>query len=85
MIIIMPLLIAPFTTLITSLTAGTFAHLTLLTWTEKRKPHEIFYIIPYIFIFVPMIMFFYIKGIVSGINDKRQGHHELDFDKDWTC
>lgn len=70
-----------FSNTFTAVTAAATSHIAIMTYGEKRKTEWI-YIIPYIFIYLPITLTFYIYGIISGIRDKRAGKKEIDF-KDW--
>ncbi len=84
------LLLALFTVFITqtlsstapTLTMASLAHVSLLTYTGRDKAKDLTLVIPYMFIYMPVVMFSYLKGIISGIRDRRKGRPELVL-KDW--
>lgn len=71
-----------FSNLFTAVTAATASHIAIMTYGEKNRRGDWLYIMPYVFLYFPMMMFFYSKGIIAGIKDKRRGKSELDFN-DW--
>ncbi len=85
--LILSLFIIPaFSNTFTSVTTATMGHVAILTYPEKGKPKhsDLLLIIPYIFFYLPLINFYYFKGIISGIMDKRKGKPELNF-TNWQC
>jgi cellulose synthase/poly-beta-1,6-N-acetylglucosamine synthase-like glycosyltransferase len=78
--LVMPL----FSHTFTSVTAAAMGHVAILTYPEKgkQKHSDLLLIIPYIFLYLPLINYYYFKGILSGIIDKRKGRRELNF-KNW--
>jgi cellulose synthase/poly-beta-1,6-N-acetylglucosamine synthase-like glycosyltransferase len=66
----------------TAVAAGTVSHMAIMTAPSTSKSDhakDIALVIPYVFFFVPTMMFYYIKGVISGIRDKRHKRNELDF------
>lgn len=57
-------------------------HVAVLIHPEKRRMREMMLLAPYIIFYLPFITFFYVKGIASGLLDKRKGKDELSL-KDW--
>ena len=78
-VILGALVLSPLLSNVLSAAAGSVAHIALLTHSEKKDISDILLIIPYICFFVPAIMFFYIKGIISGIRDRKHNRSEIDF------
>jgi cellulose synthase/poly-beta-1,6-N-acetylglucosamine synthase-like glycosyltransferase len=74
-----------FATTITTVAAGSLAHVAIMSYPEKQsevKARDIAWLIPYVCAYVPMIMAFYIKGAISGIRDRRHSRSELCLN-DW--
>ncbi len=65
--------------LFTSLIAATTSHIAILSMPARR---DLILIIPYTFIYLPLVMAFYIKGVIAGVRAKRAGRPELDL-KNW--
>jgi len=63
-------------------TTATTGHIAIMTCGEKGRKGDWLYIIPYILIYVPLTLAFYIHGVLSGIKDKLKKRDELDL-KDW--
>jgi cellulose synthase/poly-beta-1,6-N-acetylglucosamine synthase-like glycosyltransferase len=80
------LIIVPmFATMLTTVTAASVAHVAIMSYPEKQseiKAKDIALLIPYVCVYVPMIMAFYFKGIISGIRDRRKSRGELSL-SDW--
>ncbi|MCX6814389.1 MAG: glycosyltransferase family 2 protein [Candidatus Aenigmarchaeota archaeon] len=66
------------------LVTGTLGHLTIVTWREKEKAEDIILLIPYLFFYYPLVIFFYFRGMISGFSQRRFGKKELNLD-DWKC
>jgi len=66
------------------LVTGAFSHLTIITWREKKKAQEVLLIIPYIFFYYPLVIFFYIRGMISGFSHRRFSKKEMNLE-DWKC
>lgn len=77
---IMPLLLLPiFTNLLSSLLPASLGHVALMTIPEKKHDvKDILLIIPYTFVFVPLVIYYYMRGMISGIRDKKNHRPELD-------
>ena len=75
--LIVPLLTNFFATVAT----GTLGHFALLTFSENKKSSikDLAYLVPFIFLYIPTILYFYVRGILSGISDKIQRRDPLDF------
>lgn len=65
----------------TTLTTASLSHMAILTWPEKEKYHEMALVIPYVLFYVPTIMYFYIRGFISGISDRRKKKPELNLNE----
>ncbi len=79
------IVIPMFATTATTVAAGSLAHVAIMSYPEKQsevKARDIAWLVPYVCAYVPMIMAFYIKGMVSGIRDRRHSRDELCL-KDW--
>jgi cellulose synthase/poly-beta-1,6-N-acetylglucosamine synthase-like glycosyltransferase len=63
---------------------GTLSHLTIITWREKNKTQEVLLLIPYLFFYYPLVIFFYFRGIIAGLSQRRFSRKEMDLD-DWKC
>jgi len=66
------------------LVTGTLGHLTIITWREKEKSQSVLLLIPYLFFYYPLVIFFYLRGMVSGFSQRRFSKKELNLD-DWKC
>lgn len=76
-------LILPFmSTVATNVTAGSIAHMFILTFPESNDSRDMLLIIPYIFFYLPTVMLFYLAGLISAVRNRRKGKPELDF-SDW--
>jgi len=80
LLLLIPLLYGFFAAVAT----GSLSHLTIVTWREKESPGEIVLLIPYLFIYMPLVIFFYFRGMASGFSSRRFTKKELDL-KDWKC
>jgi len=80
-LLILALFIPIFSNTFTSVTTAAMGHVAILAYPEKGKHNysDLLLIIPYIFFYLPLINFYYFKGIISGIIDKRKGRDELNF------
>ena len=67
---------------VASLATGGIVHMAILTAPEKPRAKDSLLVIPYIFVFFPLVMAFYIKGMLSAARAKRRGLPEVDF-SDW--
>ena len=63
---------------------GTLSHLTIITWREKKKTQEVLLLIPYLFFYYPLVIFFYLRGMVAGFSQRRFSKREMNLD-DWKC
>lgn len=71
------------TNIFTNITTASIAHMFILTYPEKRnKIKDMTLLIPYTFFYLPVVMYFYLIGLISAIKDKRKGKTELSL-KDW--
>lgn len=78
------LLILPvFGNLFALTTGSSITHFALLIYYDQKRSNlkNMIYILPYILVYIPLIMIFYIKGILSGIKDKKNHLPELDPNK----
>ncbi|MBI4019857.1 MAG: glycosyltransferase family 2 protein [Candidatus Aenigmarchaeota archaeon] len=65
----------------TNINAASVSHVFLIAAPEhKMRLKEMALVIPYTFIYVPLVTAFYFRGIVAGINAKRKHRPELDFE-----
>ncbi len=74
------IVIPMFATTVTTVAAGSLAHVAIMSYPEKQssiKARDIAYLIPYVCVYVPLIMAFYVKGLISGIRDRRHSRDEL--------
>jgi len=76
----LPLLYVFFAVVIT----GSLGHLTIVTWRESMKAEELALLVPYLFFYMPIVIFFYFRGMASGFSHRRFSKKELDLD-DWKC
>lgn len=65
-----------------AITMASLAHASVLAYSGKDKAKDLAFVIPYMFLYMPIVMFSYARGIISGIRDRRKGRPELDF-SDW--
>lgn len=68
-----------FSNIFTSVATGSIAHMAVMTApsrTEQAK--DVALVIPYVFFFIPAVMFYYLKGVISGIRDKKHKRDETD-------
>src|SRR3989338_6788353 len=56
---------------VASLATGGIVHMAILTAPEKPRAKDSLLVIPYIFVFFPLVMAFYIKGMLSAARAKR--------------
>lgn len=75
---ILPLIANTFT----SVTAGSITHVMIVTNSEREELKDMVMVIPYVFIYFPVTIGIYIKGIFTAISDKKKRKKEVDF-KDW--
>ena len=68
-----------FSNLVTSVAAGTVSHMAILTASESNRPKEFLLAIPFVCLFIPYVMAYYLKGICSAIKAKKRKQDELDF------
>jgi cellulose synthase/poly-beta-1,6-N-acetylglucosamine synthase-like glycosyltransferase len=66
------------------LVTATLSHLTIITWREKERARDVFLLIPYLFFYYPLVIFFYLRGIIAGLSQRRFSRKELNLD-DWKC
>ena len=81
-ILILSLLAIIFSTTAAAVVTGTVTHLAVLAFPESVRKHNPFLLIPFLFYFVPAVLFAYLKGMKSGIADLRHHHHQLNLN-DW--
>ncbi|MBI4176166.1 MAG: glycosyltransferase family 2 protein [Candidatus Aenigmarchaeota archaeon] len=68
-------------TFFTSINAASVGHVFLIAATEHRmKLREAAQVIPYTFVYMPLVTGFYVRGIIAGINAKRRRVPQLDFE-----
>jgi cellulose synthase/poly-beta-1,6-N-acetylglucosamine synthase-like glycosyltransferase len=67
---------------IAAVVAGSLGHLTIVTWREKDSAQDIFLLIPYLFFYTPVVVFFYFRGMAQGFSKRRFSKKEMDL-KDW--
>jgi peptidoglycan-N-acetylglucosamine deacetylase len=77
---ILPLFFIPiFANVFSSLLPGSLGHVALMTIPEKKHDYkDLLLVIPYTFVYVPVVIFYYARGIISGIRDKKNKRDELD-------
>ncbi|MEM5812314.1 MAG: glycosyltransferase family 2 protein [Candidatus Aenigmatarchaeota archaeon] len=63
---------------------GAISHLTIITWKERESRSESILLIPYVLFYSPLVLFLYIKGMISGFSYRRYSKKELDL-RDWKC
>jgi biofilm PGA synthesis N-glycosyltransferase PgaC len=63
---------------------GSLGHLTIITWRENRKVEQLVLLIPYLFFYYPIVIFFYFRGMASGFSQRRYSKKEFNLD-DWKC
>jgi cellulose synthase/poly-beta-1,6-N-acetylglucosamine synthase-like glycosyltransferase len=63
---------------------GSLGHLTIITWREKQRTEEILLLIPYLFIYYPLVIIFYFRGLIAGFSQRRYNKKELNLE-DWQC
>ncbi len=63
-------------------TAGTVAHVAILSYPEKRGNSDLLLVVPYTVLYFPMIMLFYARGLLRAIKMKRRKQNEMDF-RNW--
>ena len=66
------------------LVTGTLSHLTIITWREKERTQDVLLLIPYLFFYYPLVIFFYFRGMISGFSQRRFSKKEMNLD-DWKC
>jgi len=66
------------------LVTGTLSHLTIITWREKERAQDVLLLIPYLFFYYPLVIFFYFRGMISGFSQRRFSRKEMNLD-DWKC
>lgn len=76
-LILVPLITSYFV----SVSVGSILHAAILIYPESRVNNvkNIILIIPYIFFYLPVIMYAYFKGILSGIKAKKNNKSEINF------
>jgi cellulose synthase/poly-beta-1,6-N-acetylglucosamine synthase-like glycosyltransferase len=82
--VLMIILLIPLFYGIAAITAGSLGHLTIVTWREKETSHDTLLLIPYLFFYYPLVVFFYFRGMISGFSRRRFSKDELDL-SDWKC
>ena len=80
LVLLIPLLYGIFAVIVT----GGLGHLTIITWRERERTQDIILLIPYLFFYLPLVIFFYFKGIISGFSQRRYSKNEFDLE-DWKC
>jgi len=66
--------------LATSTTIAGVTHFAIVTNSERKEGiKDLAFTIPYVFIYFPLTMLVYIKGLLSAIADKRKGRGEMNF------
>ncbi|MBU0530146.1 MAG: hypothetical protein KKC05_00565, partial [Nanoarchaeota archaeon] len=83
-ILLLIIFMAPlYTNAAAAVTTAALGHIAIVTYgEEKDRRGDWIYIIPYIFIYFPMMIGFYLKGIIAGMKDNKKGKPEIDFN-DW--
>ncbi|MBU0952821.1 MAG: glycosyltransferase family 2 protein [Nanoarchaeota archaeon] len=82
-LLILPILTSMITTTATTTVAASAAHVSILAYPERRQQvGGLVLSIPYVLLFFPMLMLFYSRGVLRGIQAKRKGRTEIDF-KNW--
>lgn len=66
------------------LVTAVLSHLTIITWREKERTQDMLLLIPYLFFYYPLVIFFYFRGMLSGFSQRRFSKKELNLD-DWKC
>jgi cellulose synthase/poly-beta-1,6-N-acetylglucosamine synthase-like glycosyltransferase len=66
------------------LVTATLGHLTIITWREKEKSQSALLLIPYLFLYYPLVIFFYLRGMVAGFSQRRFSKKEMNLE-DWKC
>ena len=76
----LPLLYLFFAVMVT----GSLGHLTIVTWGKNKKAEEFALLIPYLFFYYPIVIFFYFRGMASGFSQRRYNKREFNL-SDWKC
>ena len=63
---------------------GSLGHLTIVTWRENKKAEELALLVPYLFFYYPLVIFFYLRGMASGFSQRRYNKREFNL-SDWKC
>ncbi len=81
-ILIVALLAFVFSTTMATVVAGSITHLALLAFPESVKKHHPLLLLPFLFVFVPLTLTAYLRGMFSGISDLRRHKGQLNLN-DW--
>ena len=57
---------------------GAFAHIAIVTKNE-RSGRDLALILPYVFLFIPLTSYLYLKGILSAARDRKNKKPEVDY------